>query len=41
MLPHNRLGSAMIHKLKIYAGPDHPHEAQKPEAWEGPVKRQA
>ena len=30
MLPHNRLGDAMINKLKIYAGPEHPHAAQKP-----------
>ena len=32
MLPSNRLGRAMIHKLKVYAGPDHPHEAQRPRA---------
>ena len=31
MLPKNRLGASMIGKLKVYAGPDHPHEAQKPE----------
>jgi len=30
MLPHNRLGRAMIKKLKIYAGPEHPHTAQAP-----------
>jgi large subunit ribosomal protein L13 len=30
MLPHNRLGRAMIKKLKVYAGPDHPHSAQQP-----------
>lgn len=30
MLPHNRLGRAMAKKLKVYAGPDHPHTAQKP-----------
>jgi large subunit ribosomal protein L13 len=30
MLPHNRLGRAMIKKLKIYAGPEHPHTAQQP-----------
>jgi large subunit ribosomal protein L13 len=30
MLPHNRLGRAMIKKLKVYAGDSHPHEAQKP-----------
>jgi large subunit ribosomal protein L13 len=28
MLPHNRLGRALYHHLKVYAGPDHPHEAQ-------------
>ena len=31
MLPRNRLGRAQIGKLKIYAGPEHPHEAQAPE----------
>lgn len=31
MLPHNKLGDAMIKKLKVYAGPDHKHEAQQPE----------
>jgi large subunit ribosomal protein L13 len=36
MLPHNRLGAAMIHKLKIYAGPDHPHQAQQPVSWQNP-----
>lgn len=30
MLPHNRLGRAMIKKLKVYAGPEHPHQAQTP-----------
>lgn len=30
MLPHNRLGRAMLKKLKVYAGPDHPHKAQQP-----------
>mgnify|MGYP001223836797 CR=1 FL=1 len=33
MLPHNRLGKKMFKKLKVYRGPDHPHQAQKPEAW--------
>lgn len=28
MLPRNRLGVAMLRKLKVYAGPDHPHQAQ-------------
>ena len=31
MLPKNRLGRQMLRKLKVYAGPDHPHAAQKPE----------
>ena len=30
MLPKTRLGEAMWRKLKVYAGPDHPHAAQKP-----------
>lgn len=30
MMPKNRLGRAMMKKLKIYAGVEHPHEAQKP-----------
>jgi large subunit ribosomal protein L13 len=34
MLPRTRLGRAQLRKLKIYAGPDHPHEAQKPEPME-------
>lgn len=32
MLPHNVLGRRQFSKLKVYAGPDHPHEAQKPVA---------
>jgi large subunit ribosomal protein L13 len=31
MLPKNRLGRAQISKLKVYAGPTHPHSAQKPQ----------
>ncbi len=31
MLPKNSLGDAMFKKLKIYAGPDHPHSAQNPQ----------
>jgi len=31
MLPKNRLGRSMLGKLHVYAGPDHPHAAQKPE----------
>ena len=34
MLPKNRLGRVMIKKLKVYAGPKHPHAAQKPERLE-------
>ncbi len=34
MLPHNRLGRSMLRKLHVYAGPDHPHQAQKPEKLE-------
>ena len=34
MMPKTKLGRAMIKKLKVYAGPNHPHEAQMPEAWE-------
>ncbi|MCX7706235.1 MAG: 50S ribosomal protein L13 [bacterium] len=34
MLPHNRLGRALLKKLKVYRGPNHPHEAQKPVALE-------
>jgi large subunit ribosomal protein L13 len=34
MLPKNSLGRRQLKKLKIYAGPDHPHEAQQPEKWE-------
>ena len=34
MLPKNRLGRAMGKKLKVYAGPEHPHAAQKPAAFE-------
>lgn len=33
MLPHNRLGDQMYRKLKVYAGTEHPHEAQKPEPY--------
>ena len=32
MLPKTKLGRAMFHKLKVYAGPSHPHQAQKPQA---------
>jgi large subunit ribosomal protein L13 len=34
MLPHNRLGAQMATKLKVYAGPTHPHGAQNPQPLE-------
>lgn len=34
MLPKNRLGRALLKKLRVYTGPDHPHEAQQPEPLE-------
>ncbi len=34
MLPKNSLGRKMIKKLKVYAGPDHPHQAQQPKPLE-------
>ena len=34
MLPKNRLGRQMLGKLKVYAGPTHPHAAQKPQVLE-------
>jgi len=34
MLPRTRLGRAQLRKLKVYAGPEHPHAAQKPESLE-------
>ena len=34
MLPRNRLGRAQLGKLKVYAGPEHPHQAQSPQPLE-------
>ena len=34
MLPRNRLARAQLRKLKVYAGPEHPHQAQQPQAME-------
>jgi large subunit ribosomal protein L13 len=34
MLPHNKLGRKMLTKLKVYAGPQHPHAAQQPQPFE-------
>ena len=36
MLPKNRLGRAMVKKLKVYRGPEHPHQAQQPAAMPEP-----
>ena len=38
MLPHNTLGAQQFTKLKVYAGAEHPHEAQKPVVYEMEVK---
>ena len=37
--PSTRLGRQQLHKLKVYAGPEHPHEAQQPEPLELPGAR--
>ncbi|MBQ6640147.1 MAG: uL13 family ribosomal protein, partial [Saccharopolyspora sp.] len=34
MLPKNKLGRAMSKKLKVYAGPEHPHAAQNPQPYQ-------
>ncbi|PDW04179.1 50S ribosomal protein L13 [Candidatus Viridilinea mediisalina] len=36
MLPKNRMGRRLLSKLRIYAGPDHPHAAQQPKPWKPP-----
>lgn len=33
MIPHNRLGRQIVKKLKVYAGGEHPHEAQQPQSF--------
>jgi large subunit ribosomal protein L13 len=33
MIPRNRLGRQQFRKLKVYAGPDHPHQAQQPQEY--------
>ena len=38
MLPKSKLGRAMLAKLKVYAGPNHPHTAQQPEPTELAIK---
>lgn len=39
MLPHTSLGRKMLRKLKVYAGSDHPHQAQQPVLYEPPHAR--
>ncbi|MFO7292673.1 MAG: 50S ribosomal protein L13 [Actinomycetes bacterium] len=39
MLPKNRLGRKMARKLKVYAGPDHPHQAQQPKPLELDIRK--
>jgi len=39
MLPRNRLGRQQLSKLKVYAGPEHPHEAQQPQVLDLPGAR--
>jgi large subunit ribosomal protein L13 len=34
MLPKNRLGDSLKTRIKVYAGAEHPHQAQQPEVWE-------
>jgi large subunit ribosomal protein L13 len=41
MLPKNSLGRRMLSKLNVYAGPEHPHAAQKPQPLELPEARRA
>lgn len=36
MVMHNRLGRQIMSRLKVYVGPTHPHQAQKPIPWTGP-----
>ena len=38
MLPKNALGRKMLEKLKVYAGPEHPHQAQQPEPFDAGAK---
>ncbi len=39
MLPKNRLGRKIVRKLKVYAGPDHPHAAQRPQVLDLDVRK--
>ncbi|MEK7270869.1 MAG: 50S ribosomal protein L13 [Planctomycetota bacterium] len=38
MLPKTKLARSMLRKMKVYRGAEHPHEAQKPEAYKIPIK---
>ena len=38
MLPKNKLGAQIYRKLNVYAGPEHPHAAQKPEVLEFDIR---
>lgn len=40
MIPHNRLGADILSRLKVYPGPEHPHQAQKPQPWTPPTAEQ-
>lgn len=39
MLPKTKLGRAMFHKLKVYAGEKHPHQAQKPQPFDPEARK--
>jgi len=39
MLPKNKLASKMLDKMKLFVGPDHPHQAQQPESIELGIKK--
>lgn len=41
MVPHTRLGRAQLRKLFVYAGPDHPHEAQQPQPYDTSALRRS
>ena len=38
MMPHTKLGRAMMKKLKVYRGAEHPHQAQRPVEWNPPAR---
>jgi large subunit ribosomal protein L13 len=41
MLPKNRLGRAMVKKMKVYRGPNHPHQAQRPAPLAGSAQQES